>query len=471
MKAPFSDNTEMTRASALRDFIRKRVAAAPRKAETVVVTVALPGGRPEALVEALPTEDGFVWNPPEGARFAGAGVAWSIETRGENRIPHLLEESIRLKRSLHEYAPREGDAPPAALFGGLAFESGHGDEEPWTHFSDGSFVVPRWRYGRRDGEGWLSLAVHGEEDRARVDDYLEDLPHLLLALEAPARREEPASVEARIEQMDRARWTEMVESIREGIREERFSKVVAARRAVADLAADIDPILVFHRLERSYPDCYRFLFRRGGRVFLGATPERLLWQRGREIATEALAGSIDTAGSEDMQHLRMIELLESQKDLGEHELVVDAIQRKLDSHCPELRVPARPQVRELRNVMHLHTPMRGVLARDTHILELVAALHPTPSVGGVPTADAVRWIVENEPDKRGWYAGPIGWFDGAGRGDFAVAIRCGVLDGRRAHLYAGAGIVHDSDPDKEYEETSTKQKPMLRALGIGDCSN
>lgn len=468
MKAPFSDNTETAHAGALREFIRKRVAGAPKKAETVVVTVAFPGGRPEALVEALPGEDGFVWNPPEGARFAGAGVARSIETEGEERIPRLLAESTRLRKSLHEYAPREGDPPPAALFGGLAFECGHGDEAPWTDFSDGSFVVPRWRYGARNEEGWLSFAVHGPEERSRVDEYLEELPRLIEALKAPAARRDPEKREARIAQMDRALWTEMVESIREGIRSEFFSKVVAARRAVADLSADIDPMAVFRHLERNYPDCYRFLFRRNGRVFLGATPERLLWQRGREISTEALAGSIDTAGDETLQRLRMIELLESQKDLGEHELVVDAIRRKLASHCNALQVPARPQVRELRNVMHLHTPMRGVLGRDTHILELVASLHPTPSVGGVPTADAVRWIVENEPDKRGWYAGPIGWFDGGARGDFAVAIRCGVLEGRRAYLYAGAGIVHDSDPDKEYEETSTKQKPMLRALGIRD---
>jgi menaquinone-specific isochorismate synthase len=185
-----------------------------------------------------------------------------------------------------------------------------------------------------------------------------------------------------------------------------------------------------------------------------------------EIATEALAGSIDAALSREERRRLTIALLESEKDLGEHELVVDAIRRKLEPLCTELRLPARPQIKELRNVMHLHTPMTGVLAHPAHILELAAALHPTPSVGGVPTAEALRWIVENEPERRGWYAGPIGWFDEQGGGDLAVAIRSGLLCGKKAYVYAGSGIVRDSDPEKEYAETDTKQKPILRALGL-----
>ncbi|MFH1681080.1 MAG: isochorismate synthase, partial [Candidatus Eisenbacteria bacterium] len=312
------------------------------------------------------------------------------------------------------------------------------------------------------------LALRRKDDLGRIDPILDELPRVLeAAANPPPRGKAPRAAAARRE-LSREEWSALVESIREGIEEGLFSKVVAALRTDLDLGEAVDPLAVFGRLDRSHPDCHRFLFRKGDAAFLGASPERLVRKDGREIGTEALAGSIDTADTEDENRLRTIRLMESRKDLGEHELVVDAIRRKLEPLCSELRVPARPQIRRLRHVLHLHTPMNGVLAHETHILNLAASLHPTPSVGGVPTSDAVRWIVKNEPHRRGWYAGPVGWFDSEGNGDLAVAIRSGVVRGRWAHLYAGAGIVRDSDPSMEYEETRTKQRPMLRALGIVD---
>ena len=145
--------------------------------------------------------------------------------------------------------------------------------------------------------------------------------------------------------------------------------------------------------------------------------------------------------------------------------MVRDIAARLSPFCAALRVPERPGLRSLRQVLHLVTAIDGELRDRAHVLDLVAALHPTPAVGGVPTAEAVRWIVEHE-EERGWYAGPVGWFDRGGDGEFAVAIRSGLLDGARAHVYAGAGIVRGSDPSDEYQETAVKQLALLRALGI-----
>jgi menaquinone-specific isochorismate synthase len=184
------------------------------------------------------------------------------------------------------------------------------------------------------------------------------------------------------------------------------------------------------------------------------------------VETEALAGSIRASASDEEDHILTVRLLESEKDFGEHALVVDAIRRKLEAFCAELRMPARPRVRRLRSVLHLHTPMAGFLAHDRHVLELAAALHPTPSVGGVPTADATRWIAENEPAPRGWYSGLVGRFDAGGDGILVAAIRSALLRWATAHVYAGAGIVRDSDPDAEYEETSIKMRAMRSALGV-----
>lgn len=468
MKSSTSKNRAPADAAKLREFIESRLADLPARTETVVVSVPVPSAEPCAILGAFPSEDAFLWRPPAGPDFGGAGTAFSIEARGESRLDRLREESDELWKTLVHYIHDDCEPSPPALFGGLSFEQETEGNGPWESYSDGSFAIPRWCYGENESSSWLSLALRGEGEIASPGPFLDRLPGVLERLGTPLGRPGPHPVGASIEQMEKEQWISMVESIREGIGEGRFSKVVAARRAVAELTGDVDPVDVIRRLETSYPDCYRFLFRRGGDSFLGATPERLVRKEGSVIATEALAGSIDTALDEDKQKLRIIELLDSRKDLGEHELVVDAIRRMLAPFCSRLEIPARPTVRELRNVVHLHTPMRGKLARDSHILDLVASLHPTPSVGGVPTADALRWITKNEPDRRGWYAGPVGWFDGEGNGDLAVAIRSGVLRGRRAYIFAGAGIVHDSDPIKEYDETRTKQKPILRALGIRD---
>jgi isochorismate synthase EntC len=144
--------------------------------------------------------------------------------------------------------------------------------------------------------------------------------------------------------------------------------------------------------------------------------------------------------------------------------VVAAIAAALGPLCDALEVPGTPEARVLRDVIHLATPIRGRLAADTHILELAAALHPTPAVGGVPRDRALAFIAGHEPP-RGWYAAPVGWFDRAGDGELAVALRSGVLRGATAHLFAGGGIVVGSDPEAELAETALKLRPMLAALG------
>ncbi|HEX2687512.1 MAG TPA: chorismate-binding protein, partial [Kofleriaceae bacterium] len=149
----------------------------------------------------------------------------------------------------------------------------------------------------------------------------------------------------------------------------------------------------------------------------------------------------------------------------EHALVVQAIRAALEGWA-EVEAPAEPAVRALRHVVHLHTPFRARLREPRHVLELAARLHPTPAVGGTPREIAIDWIRTREPVARGWYAAPVGWFDLDGNGELAVAIRSGVLAGNRAHLWAGAGIVAGSDPERELAETELKLRAMLGALGV-----
>jgi isochorismate synthase EntC len=158
-------------------------------------------------------------------------------------------------------------------------------------------------------------------------------------------------------------------------------------------------------------------------------------------------------------------LLASTKDRREHELVVQAIRAALEGDA-EVDAPSEPAVRVLRHVVHLYTPFRARLRTPRHVLELAERLHPTPAMGGTPRQFAIDWIRTREPVARGWYSAPVGWFDLDGNGEFAVAIRAGVLAGNRAHLWAGAGIVAGSDPARELAETEIKLRAILGALGV-----
>jgi isochorismate synthase len=212
-----------------------------------------------------------------------------------------------------------------------------------------------------------------------------------------------------------------------------------------------------------------------GGTFIAATPERLVRRDGATVACDALAGSVargaaftddapgrSPTGADD----RATELLASGKDRREHDLVVSAIGTALRELGADVRVPTEPTIRTLRHVLHLHTPIAATLREPHHVLELAAALHPTPAVGGTPTRIATEWIAARESVPRGWYASPVGWFDLDGNGELAVAIRSGLVTGDRAHLWAGAGIVAGSDPDRELAETDLKLRAILGALGV-----
>ena len=237
--------------------------------------------------------------------------------------------------------------------------------------------------------------------------------------------------------------------------------MVTARRVVLELEPRPKAERVLARLRSEAPACTRFAIRRAGVVFLGATPERLIARRGELVETEALAGSIRAEHT-----ARARELLQSSKDRTEHELVVREIVAALAPLTSELELAKEPEVRTLRHLLHLRTPIRGRLSEPRHVLELVERLHPTPAVGGVPTAAALDWIRNHEPDQRGWYAGPFGWFDPSGDGEFVVALRSGVLDAHRLYLYAGNGIVRASRAEAEWAETRLKLAALLAAAGI-----
>ncbi len=416
------------------------------------ITVPAPVAPPETLLAIAPSEPAVLWCPPAGPAVAGIGEAIRLG------VDDLRGDAAALWRRTAELTFPGCTAMPPRLFGGIAFAPGAASAPPWTRFGDGRFSLPRWRYVVDGDRAWLTLAGVRPPASAAAETA-----NLLRALANPPRRTPTAPRVDQIAEQAFADWADQIDEIRAAIRSGRFDKIVAARRSVVELSDRIDEVSVLARLGDRYPDCFRYAVRLGDAAFVGATPERLVAKRDGHIQTQALAGSIDRDSAPNAGDT----LRASKKDLAEHGYVVRAILDQLAPFCTDLTAPEEPEICTLRHLLHLRTPITGRLLGRAHVLDLVDALHPTPAVGGVPTADAVQWIGDNEPAPRGWYAGPIGWFDAAGDGEFAVALRSGLLVGSRAYLYAGAGIVTGSDAAAEYAETDLKQRALLGALGVG----
>jgi isochorismate synthase len=428
-----------------------------------------------SFLSAVPREFSFVWsNPPSGVDCVGGGTAHRIQLSGHDRLPQLHHQSTALWARIRSVRHPEAPAYSPRLFGGLAFSAGNSRRLPWREFGDGAFTLARWTYGRRGAKCFLSLAVRSDEGpkprrRRQVLTELERILDVLFADRERARQratEADAALAESIRQLPVAEWKKHIRKIHEAIAEKRFLKIVAARRCDLTLSFPSNDIDVVNRL-MTEPRCTHFAFRRKQSSFLGATPELLFTKSGLDLRTQALAGTGRSREIGVRRHSRQsAQLLGSQKDRAEHEFVVKAIRNALAPLCTEVALADRPDVVALRNILHINTPFKATVRPTTSVTDLLEALHPTPAVGGVPGHAAREWITEHEREERGWYTGPVGWFNAQGSAEFAVAIRCGVVRGTRAHIYTGAGVVRESDYGAEYVETALKQQAMLRALGV-----
>jgi menaquinone-specific isochorismate synthase len=429
--------------------------AAVRGAKNGEIAVAsMPLPRPRA---SFPSVAELSWASGKQRCYA-CGEAALLQSHGANRFTDIEAQASQLFERLH------GDASPR-LFGGFAFDERDLSDTVWADLAGARFVLPRWQLISSDHGTELIVCV--PRDRVPPTGQLEnELDRWLALSEAPPRSSHSTSADqdpelARLRTQAATGFRERVAAIVEAIDSGPLQKVVTAWRSDIALPAPIHVPSVMRRLEKLYPECFRFVIPAGESVLLGAPPELLVRVDDRAVASEALAGSIASDLPEAGRRL-----LDSNKDRAEQDLVVREIESQLAPVCSELSIPAQPEIRALRHLLHLRSQVSGTLMEHRHVVDLVARLHPTPAVGGTPRELARDWLASNEDQVRGWYAAPVGWFDAAGNGEFAVAIRTALVRGQRAHLYAGAGIVSGSDPDAELEETVLKQRAMLDTLGV-----
>lgn len=435
---------------------------------------AAPTGRPVAVrscqVGAAPSRSllstlecpRLVW-VDRSERIVAGGAAATITADGSDRFRSVQQEASALLANVS--VDTTSPARPR-LYGGFAFTDTHtdpGGEVPWSGYPGARFVLPAVQVVEAGSTAWLTTAAAGpdapQRAEARLSEWRErltDLPDI-----GPSG---PPGITEKTYAPPRADWQAEIQEATARIEEGHLRKVVLAQALTASLAEPIAPSDVLVRLGDSYPDCFQFLFEPAtGGTFFGATPERLVSVDGRTIETEALAGSIGRGETTEEDEWLADQLRQSDKNTHEHDIVVETIHEQLAPFASEITTGAR-QVRKLANVQHLQTPIKADLDEEYHVLELVEALHPTPAVGGLPPERALETIRETEVFDRGWYAAPVGWLDGEGNGTFSVAIRSAVARGRQATLFAGAGIVADSDPDEEYDELQLKYQPILDEL-------
>lgn len=337
-------------------------------------------------------------------------------------------------------------------------------------FPAATVFLPRWQVSRSKGKygavanlkveadtdiDSLVMRVWGAYQKFGAFDYAEELESSLVA---------KPQVQSRCELAPDV-YPQAVAQALEAIAAGDYEKIVLARGIELESDRPWQPLDTLNRLRERFSGCFTFSFAGGdARSFIGATPERLLQIRNGRLLTEAIAGSAprgSTAG-EDAKHAR--DLLESEKDLHEHICVRDSILRRLQKVGVEGRAEAQPQLLLLANVQHLRTRIEAEVRDSVHLLDILPEMHPTPAVGGSPREDAVPHIAELEKIERGLYAGVVGWFNHLNEGEMIVGIRSALIEGKSARLYAGAGIVEGSDPEKETRETELKLRALLDVL-------
>lgn len=393
----------------------------------------VPIADPGSLIARLPDSTALAWiHGDEGLIGWGEAVRIPVGT-GPDRLSRAEAELHRVLSKAQVSDSVRVPGTGAVAFGSFTFDPG--DESS-------VLVLPRVVIGRRDGHAWMTTIGGGEN---------------LTPLRPVAS---PADVHWGDGALSPPAWMRAVQRAVTEVRAGRVDKIVLSRDVFARAAGPLDPRTLLERLAGRYPDCY--VFSCAGLV--GATPELLIRREGDRVTSLVLAGS-SARGSTDREDKELgAALLASDKDVAEHQFAVDSVRCALAPRCAELAVDEQPSLLSLANVHHLATTVSGLLAGEASSLEVAGALHPTAAVCGTPAPTAMQLIRELEGMRRGRYAGPVGWLDSRGNGEWGIALRCAELNGSQARLFAGNGIVAGSDPEAELAETQVKLRAMQGAL-------
>jgi menaquinone-specific isochorismate synthase len=409
---------------------------------------------PGPLLALLPAEEAYAW-VRHGEGLVAFGEAARHKPASIAEAGEWFADLVSGTEVVAELDRRPAGAGLVA-FGSFLFD-------PERSAGQSTLVVPETVIGRRHGRCWLTRIGSDPGGSGGVPPGIDTAPDAGPAPVPPRPPEPPRGLRFLPGGLDEVTWPAAVAEAVRRIVAGGLDKVVLAREVLARAEDDLDLRWLAERLAAGYPQCWTYLV--DGLV--GASPEMLVRREAGLAVSRVLAGTIQRTG-DDVHDLNLAAALaKSSKDLQEHEYAVASVARALSPFCSGMNVPEAPYVLELPNVLHLATDVTGVVEGGVSSLALAAALHPSAAVCGTPTEQARALIGELEHLDRERYAGPVGWIDASGNGEWAIALRCGLIsetDPRQIRLFAGCGIVAGSDPAAELAESHAKLVPMRDAL-------
>ena len=427
---------------------------------------------PSAVVAAgrEPGEPWFCLEQPDRDRaaLAALGCATALEEHGPERFARVAKRWSALAATARCDAPDAGPGSGLVAVGGFAFAHEGGASRHWRGYAPASLHVPEIAFARRGDQVRMTAAAlvgAGDDPDALLARLQDRLASLDPAATLPLWDPDPVGTFSVESAMPPEHYEGAVARGVERIRAGALDKVVLAREVQVHAPADHDPAAILGILREGFPSCFVFCVGRGDAAFVAASPELLIRREGMRATTLALAGSTGRSADPAVDNHLGERLLRSGKDREEHAIVVRRLARALREHAVWVAEGPEPVVVKVANIQHLATPIRAQLTRPVPAVRLAGLLHPTPAVGGEPWAAASPLIPELEGLDRGWYAGPVGWTDTNEDGEFCVALRSALLIGPVARLYAGVGVVRDSDPAAELAETEVKLRALLPVLG------
>lgn len=459
----FSDQFD---SDALEITITEGVARARREGHPVLVSLTYTMTHAPKPLSTFAAARGLGLEPSLWAR-PDRGT-WMVGVGSAHLIPFQHGGSTQAKEAHHALVAsaiiEDSNGPGPVFFGGFRFDSETPADPDWAPFAAGALVLPRWAVSSWKGQSWctVNLMVDETTSPSETAAKLADESDWLDSTQGATLEHQPGQVTRRDD--DQTHWRDAVTTALASIHAGDLSKVTLTRGTTLESVSPFSPETALRYLMTEYPTCQVFAIGRGGLYFLGATPEDLVRLEANNVQSICLAGSAPRGITPEEDRALADALMGSDKEQREHALVVEWVVERMRPLCEDLHSDG-PRVTRLPNVQHLATMVAGTPKSHANILDFVDGLHPTPAVGGVPIQPALEHIRRLEGRDRGWYTGPIGWVDRHGHGEFGVALRCALLSGTKALLYAGAGIVDGSDPDREYSETEVKLKPLLSALG------
>lgn len=409
----------------------------------------------------------FWSHPSRNLYLIGIGHAYIIDVPSKerrfnyikNKWQYLLKQSI-----VHSDSSWSTNCTGPILLGGFSFDPYKPKTGLWKGYPEGKMVLPIFMLTVFNGRAWLTsnIMINQGGHLDTKTTWLEEQEHLLLKNQkklCPLQNLILSTLEINPEQ-----WMNSVAKAAKDIKKGLLDKVVLARELRIKMKSTVQVENVLARLLEEQLSSYIFAIESEDNCFIGASPELLVQKQRDEFLTMCLAGTIARGSSIEEDEYLGNKLLNDKKNLHEHAIVVEMIKKAMQDGCAEAAVPEKPALYKGRDVQHLFTPIVGQALNNVSLLDMVEKLHPTPALGGYPRNKALKEIREQELLDRGWYGAPVGWMDGKGDGEFAVAIRSGLIRDDLVSLFAGCGIVGDSNPKNEYQETQMKFNPMLSAL-------